>query len=40
MNYSGTELNGDYLKIIAKRIETVDMDRVNGNSELKDWLIG
>jgi len=37
-DYTGTELNDDYIKIIEKRIETVDLDKINGNNTLKDLL--
>jgi DNA modification methylase len=36
--YTGTELNEEYIKIINKRIETVDIDVINGNNTLKELL--
>ena len=37
-HYTGTELNDDYIKIINKRIETVDLDKISGNNTLKELL--
>lgn len=37
-NYTGTELNEEYINIQQSRIGTVDVDKVQGNSKLKEMM--
>lgn len=38
-NYTGTELNEEYLNIQKKRIDTVDVDKVMGNNRLSELFV-